>query len=142
MDVGEVFDLLDKHGDHALLLAMVVMLYLMGKEFRSHRKELKEQRKELERHRDDEIANRSELIRYGIAMQEIGTAVKLLLERDRDRFVREEISGTHDVDPRIAAMNTDDDATPVEGAPALSKRRTPAHGYSIVKRPPTKGGGS
>jgi hypothetical protein len=138
MDVGEVFDLLDKHGDHALLLAMVAMLYLMGKEFRSHRKELKEQRKELERHRDDEVANRAELIRYGIAMQEIGTAVKLLLERDRDRFVREEISGVHEQDPRIAQLGSED-ITPVEVPPPTPRKTLPPGGvYQIHKRPGTK----
>lgn len=157
MDATEVLDLLDKHGDHALLLAMVVMLYLMGKEFRNHRKELKAQRGELERHRDDEIANRSELIRYGIAMQEIGTAVKILLERDRDRHIDErikEVSGVHDVDPRIAAMadrdvhdrdsasEEDGDVTPPEvPPPPLKKHRTPPGGFHITnRRPGTKGG--
>jgi hypothetical protein len=156
VDVTEVLDLLDKHGDHALLLAMVVMLYLMGKEFRNHRKELKAQRGELERHRDDEIVNRSELIRYGIAMQEIGTAVKILLERDRDRHIDErikEVSGVHDVDPRIAAMadrdvrdqngtsEEDGDVTPLEVPPPPKRHRTPPHGsYSVSKRPGTKGG--
>jgi hypothetical protein len=137
----DVLGLLDAHSVHALLVAVVVQLYLLTREAKSNRKEIKEQRGELERHREDEIANRSELIRYGIAMQEIGTAVKLLLERDRDRFVREEISGVHEQDPRIAAMAEDDSPTPVEGVrppPVPSKHRTPPGGYHVTKRPGTK----
>jgi FtsZ-binding cell division protein ZapB len=134
MGLAEILDLLDKHGVHALLVATIIQLYMMGRELREHRKELK-------RHREDEQANRSELVRYGAAMQEIGTAVKVLLERDRDRFVQraieKEISGVHDAADSGNGTNgsSRDDETPVE----VPRHKGPPTGYQILKRPGTKG---
>jgi hypothetical protein len=154
MDVSEILDLIDKHGTHGLMLGVITLLYMMGKELKAHRKELKE-------HGKDEEESRKTLI-------QIGTAVQLLLDREGRRFMQQtiekEISGVHDVDPRIAAMAdrdvrdqgsglSDEDSTPLDmptrstptppPPPASKTHRTPPRGYSVVnKRPGTKGGGA
>jgi hypothetical protein len=151
MDPSDILDLIDKHGTHGALMAIVAILYMMVKELKSHRKELKA-------HRDEESESRKELIR-------VSEAVKLLLDRESRRFVQQtiekEISGVHDVDPRIAAMaesngsaEHDNDVTPItptddlvpsvrelrERSPHPKRHNTPIGGYHVAKRPGTKGG--
>jgi hypothetical protein len=131
VELDTIIELLDKHGQHAFTIVVIVQMYLFGRE-------LKRLHKELKHHREDEELTRKELI-------QVGTAIAVLLDRDKrdvaavkdvvEGVVRdavEEISGVHaKVDP---SQLGDDATTPVE-APAARASRAKSHpgAYSIAR---------
>lgn len=136
MEASTIFEWVTAHGPHGLALLVVAMLYLQGKALEQHRDALRT-------HFEEEKTSRDELIR-------IGSAVAMLLERDRDRSVRDAvrdtISGVHEVPVVVDSSAFEDLAgedTPVE-APIPKKPRARSHpggAYLVVAGNDKKNGG-
>lgn len=75
--------------------------------------------------------HRKELAATKTVIAEIGATLAKILERDRDReikdFIREEISGVHE-------QAHDNDVTPIE-TPVIPRRKTPPIGIAKIKIP-------
>lgn len=75
--------------------------------------------------------HRKELAATKTVIAEIGATLAKILERDRDReikdFIREEISGVHE-------QAHDSDVTPIE-IPVVPRRKTPPIGIAKIKIP-------
>lgn len=114
MEFGDAMDL-GKLISGGGAVALAVMVWL---ELREHRKELAS-------------------VKGAITM--LGETLAKLLERDRERevkdFIREEISDVHSAG--MLGAGVEEDVTPIEGPP---RRRTPPTGYRIITRPKTDRG--
>ena len=141
MEAGAIFDWVTAHGAHGLALLVVAQLYLQGVELKNQRKELAAHRKGIAAHLDEEIRGREAMVDLSKSVVEIGTAVAVLLERDRDRGVREvvrdHISGVHEVPVVVDQSAFEDlagDDTPVEVPPPKKPRARshPGGAYFVV----------